>query len=355
MFSLRRRNTITTITATAVIICGCNTVLFIKPVQVLADRDAYLQEKYLLNQLKNKRKGGFLFRKKKKNDSDPAVQYQRQQNRLNTPASSFIAIFLVFLAALCIFRVSFAETAIIWISGVCSQISDFTGAFAQQHTSETSRRKRDRNNNSSNRPARRKTSTNKKQMSRGNSFEDQSISPSVMEIIDMETIIDEPSSSAGVISSLFDTIARARKNFVSSSKRKDTPSKRHNDHSSSSHNRKSHKDKSSLRLRASGKQKSSRRDEELGDDDNSNISLPGFLNFIEEDEYYSDNGTAFAVESPHTPSPKRDKHSQKKTNAHGKKKIRESPLQKKLSVGSADEKKHQSHHHSSRRHTKHHH
>jgi hypothetical protein len=77
MLVLRRKNTIT-LTA-AVIIFGC-TAVFLNPTQVLADRDAYLQEKYFINQLNSrKKKRGVLFGRKKQVNNDPAVQYQRQQ------------------------------------------------------------------------------------------------------------------------------------------------------------------------------------------------------------------------------------------------------------------------------------
>lgn len=338
MMTLRRRKTIT---IAAVIIYGCTAALLLYPVQILADRDAHLQEKYFLNQLKNKKKGGFLFGRKKKRNNDPAVQYQRQQHRFSDSAYLSIAMFLVCLTALWIFRVSFFEMGI----SVCSHISDFTGSFAQPRSSETSRRKKDRNNLS--------LRSKKRSSRRRNSFNDnQSISTSVLEIIDMETIVDDSlPSSPGVISTVFGSMTRAGKKFMSS-KQKDTPHNQRMDRSSSSRIQKSHRDKSSLRLRASSKQTSAGRDEELGDDDKSNGSLPGFLNFVEEDDC-SDNGTAFAINSPMMPSPKRA--------AMPSKKQTDSPLQKKLSC-ELDEKQHRSnhhhrnshrHHHSSRRHKRH--
>uniref|UniRef100_A0A7S1CTD0 Uncharacterized protein n=1 Tax=Skeletonema marinoi TaxID=267567 RepID=A0A7S1CTD0_9STRA len=351
MMPLRRRNTIT---VAAVIIYVYTTALFLNPTQVLADRDVHLQEKYFLNQLKNKKRG-FLFGRKKKRNNDPAVQYQRQQHRLSDSAFLLIAMFLACLAVLWIFSVSTIEMAIVWIGAICSQISEFTGSFAQQRTNETSRRQRDRSNNISMPSRRKKRNSNNTQTSRQrNSYDDnQSISQSVLEIIDMETVIDDSPSSPGVISSIFGSMARVRKKFMSSSKRKVTPDDSQVDRSSSSRNQKSHRDKSSLRLRASSKQTSGRRDEELGDDDKSNVSLPGFLHFIEEDEC-SDNGTAFAINSPERPSPKRDKHAKPHTHASGSapsKKMKASPLQKKISHGSDDVKKHRSHHH----HSSHHH
>ena len=349
--TLSRRNTITLL-----IIYGCT----LKPTQVLGDRDAYLQEKYLLKQLENKKKKGFLFgRRKKRNDNnDPAVQYQRQQNRLSDTVFLLIAMFLACLAVLWLFGVSSIEMVIIWIGCICSQISDFTGSFVQQRTNETSRRKRDRKSSSNNNNRRKGSRTSRQR----NSFNDnQSISPSVLEIIDMETAIsDDSSSSPGVISKIFSSMTQAGNKFMSSSKLKDTPDKRHKDRSSSTHNQKSHKDKSSLRLRASSKQTAVRRrpskDEELGDDE-----LPSFLNFVEDDEC-SDNGTAFAVNSPMMSSPKREKHTNTRSHATGSaptKKQDDNPLQKKLSCGSEDAKQHRSkrrhgsHQHSSRRHTKH--
>mmetsp|Transcript_33614 Transcript_33614/g.49594 ORF Transcript_33614/g.49594 Transcript_33614/m.49594 type:complete len:361 (+) Transcript_33614:174-1256(+) len=349
MMPLRRRNTIT---VAAVIIYGCTTALFLNPTQVLADRDVHLQEKYFLNQLKNKKRG-FLFGRKKKRNNDPAVQYQRQQHRLSDSVFLLIAMFLACLAVLWIFSVSTIEMAIVWIGAICSQISEFTGSFAQQRTNETSRRQRDRSNNINMPSRRKKRNSNNTQTSRMNSYDDnQSISQSVLEIIDMETVIDDSPSSPGVISTIFGSMTRVGKKFMSSSKRKVTPGDRQMDRSSSSRNQKSHRDKSSLRLRASSKQTSVRRDEELGDDDKSNVSLPGFLHFIEEDEC-SDNGTAFAINSPERPSPKRDKP-KPHTHASGSapsKKMKASPLQKKISHGSDDVKKHRSHHH----HGSHHH
>lgn len=377
MLVLRRKNTIT-ITA-AVIIFGC-TAVFLNPTQVLADRDAYLQEKYFINQLNSrKKKRGVLFGRKKQVNNDPAVQYQRQQQsgRTTLLKSAFIltAIFAAWIAALWIFRISSADMAAI----LCNQILGFTGSA--QRTNEKSRRKRDGNNNKNNSnsmiPWRAKGNSNNIRSSRlRNSFGDnQSISPSVLEIIDMETTVDDDSSSSntsspGVIAIILDSMVRARKKLMSSSKPKDTPDKRKVDHLSRSHNRKSHRDKSSLRLRASGKQNSVREDEEIGDDDKSNLSLPGFLHFIEEDEC-SDNGTEFGiVETPKRPRSKRDKHTHKKSHSHDEYHRIESngsapshpttsPLQKKLSCGSEDAKKHRSqtltssHHHSSRRHTNH--
>ena len=76
---MKNRTTIT-ITAT-VIIFGCNVLLFNNLPCVLADRDAYLQEDYLMHQLNlRKKKGGILFGRKKKtqNNNDPAIQYQRR-------------------------------------------------------------------------------------------------------------------------------------------------------------------------------------------------------------------------------------------------------------------------------------
>lgn len=363
MMTLRRRNTIR---VAAVIIYGYTATIFLNPTQVLADRDAYLQEKYFLNQLENKKKKGFLFGRKKKRNSnnDPAVQYQRQQHRLSDSVFLLIAMFLLCLAALWIFGVSSIEIAITWISCICSQISDFTGSFAQQRTNETSRRKQDRNSSSNNNiSSRRKVgnANNARSSRQRSSFNDnQSISPSVLEIIDMETIIDDSPSSPGVISKIFTSMAQAGNHFMASSKQRDTPDKRQKDRSSSSHNQKCHRDKSSLRLRASGKQASVRRDEELGDDDKSNISLPGFLKFVEDDEC-SDNDTAFAINSPKMPSPKREKHTTTRSHTTGSafsKKQADTPLQKKLSCGSEDAKQHRSnhrhnsHHHDSRRHTK---
>jgi hypothetical protein len=379
---LRRKNTIT-ITA-AVIIFGC-TVFFLNPTQVLADRDAYLQEKYFLNQLNShNKKRGFLFGKKKEVNNDPAIQYLRQQQsgmtHLLNSAFILIAVIAAWIVALWIFRISSADMATM----LCNQISEFTGSFAQR-TSEKSRRKRDRNNNNNNNtasPRRAKGNSNNMRTSRlRNSLSDnQSISPSVLEIIDMETTLDDDSSSSytsspGVLSIIFNSMSGARKKLMSSSKPKDTPDKRQMDHSSSSRNRKCHRDKSSLRLRSSGKQKSVRQDEEIGEDDQSNLALPGFLHFIEEDEC-SDNGTEFGiVETPKRTSSKRDKHTHKKThsndeyhnddyhrldsNGSAPSHPRTSPLQKKLSCGAEDATKHRSHHHSShhhhssRRHTKH--
>ena len=375
-----RRNTIRK--AAAVILCG-SSVLFLNPTQVLADRDANLQEKYFLNQLNSrKKKRGFLFGKKNNNNNnnDPAVKYQRQQQtgttRLLNSTLIIFAIFAAWLAALWIFRISSAEMMTM-IGNLCNQISEVTGSFARR-TNETSRRKRDRNNNNNMSPRRAKRNSNNNQSSRQrNSFSDnQSITSSVLEIIDMETIVDDDSASSyttGVISKISDAMVRVRKKFMSPPKPKDTPDNNHNqqmDHLSSSRNRKSHRDNSSLRLRASGKQKSVRKDEELGENDKSKVILPGFLDFIEEDER-SDNGTEFGiVEIPKRSSSKRDKHAQTKTHSHDEyhrkesngsapSKLRGSPLQKKISCGSEDAKKHRSHHHSShrhdnsRRHTKH--
>ena len=374
MLSPRRRDTIKIslrkITAAAVIIYGFTTVLFIKSTNVVADRDAYLQEKYLLQQLKSRRKGGLFGRKKTAVDNDPAVKYQRQQQRSRNPDSSLVVLLLICLAVLWLFGVS-ADTVIVCISGICSQISEMTGSFAQQHNNETSRRRRDRNNNSNNNNngtsksknnIRRKANANNVQSSlqNRNASDDNSISPSVLEIIDMETIVDDSPKPRGILSSIFDAMVKGRKNLLSSSKQKNVPDNnrqngkyRQSSNSSSSRNGKSHRDKSSLRLRASSKQSSIQKDEELGDDDESNIAIPGFLNSIEEDEY-SDNGTAFAIGSPEmTPSPKREKHSHVNGHSHTKKKTKSSPLKKKLSDGMEGEKK-SSHNHSSRR-RKHHH
>lgn len=341
----RRRKTIT---VSAVIIYGYTAALLLNPVQILADRDAHLQEKYFLDQLKKKKKGGFLFGRRKKRNSDPAVQYQRQQRRLSDSAYLSIAIFLLCLAASWIFRVSFFEMGIMWIGCLCSNISDFTGSFAQPRSNETSRRKKDRNKVSSR--------SKKQSSSRRNSFNDnQSISTSVLEIIDMETIGDDSlSSSPGVMSTVFGSMTRAGKKFVSSSKQKNTPHNQRMDRSSSSRIQKCHRDKSSLRLRASSKQTSGGRDEELGDDDKSDMSLlPGLPNFGEDDEC-SDNGTAFAIKSPMMPSPKRAGSTPSKS-----KKQTSSSLQKKLSCELEDAKQHRSHHHrsshrhNSRRHKRH--
>ncbi len=340
----RRRKTIA---SAAVIIYGCTVALLLNPVQILADRDAHLQEKYFLNQLKNKKKGGFLFGRKKKRNSDPAVQYQRQQHRLSDSAYLSFVMCLVCLAALWIFRVSFFEMGIMWIGCLCSNISDFTESFAQPRSSETSRRKKDRNKVTS----RRKTRSSP----RRNSFNDnQSISTSVLEIIDMETLGDDSLSSSpepGVISTFFGSMAWAGKKPVSSSKQKDTPYSQRMERSSSSRNQKSHRDKSSLRLRAASKQIYAGRDEELGDDDKSNGSFTGILNIVEEDDC-SDNGTSFAVNSPMMPSPKR-------AGSTPSKKQTSSPLQKKLSCELEDAKQRRSHHqrsshrHGSRRHKRH--
>mmetsp|Transcript_29241 Transcript_29241/g.45965 ORF Transcript_29241/g.45965 Transcript_29241/m.45965 type:complete len:354 (-) Transcript_29241:13-1074(-) len=348
MMTLRRRKTIT---VAAVIIYGHTTAIFLNPVQVLADRDAHLQEKYFLNQLKNKKKGGFPFGRRKKRDNDPAVKYQRQQLRLSDSAYLSIAVLLACLTVLWIFRVSSIEMGIMLIGCLCSYVSDFTGSFAQPRSNDTSRRKQDRNNLSS---RRKKGMANNTRSSRQkNSFNDnQSISPSVLEIIDMDTIVvDDAPSSPGVISTVFGSMTRARKKFMSSSKQKDTPHNQRMDRSSSSRIQKSHRDKSSLRLRASSKQTSVGRDEELGDDDKSNVSLPGLQNFVEDDEC-SDNGTAFAINLP-------TRHSPKRAGSTPSKNQTDSPLQKKLSCELEDEKKHRSHNHrnshrhSSRRHKKH--
>ncbi len=323
----RRRKTIT---SAAVIIYGCTAALLLNPTQIIADRDAHLQEKYFLNQLKNKKKGGFLFGRRKKRNSDPAVQYQRQQDRVSDLS---IVMFLVCLAALWIFRVSFFEMGIMWIGCLCSNISDFTGSFAQPRSSQTSRRKKDRSKVSSR--------SKKRSSPRRNSFNDnQSISTSVLEIIDMETKGGDDSLSSsepGVISTFFGSMSRAGKKSVSSPKQKDTPYNQRMDRSSSSRIQKSHRNKSSLRQRPSSKQTYVGRDEELGDDDKSTGSFTGILNIVEEDEC-SDNGTSFAVNSPMMPSPKR-------AGSTPSKKQTDSPLQKKLSCELEDTKQHRSHHH----------
>ena len=66
------------ITITAAVILGCNILLLNNPSYVLADRDAYLQEDYLMHQLNARKKKGGLFGRKKKAQNDPAIQYQRQ-------------------------------------------------------------------------------------------------------------------------------------------------------------------------------------------------------------------------------------------------------------------------------------
>ena len=350
----------TTITITAaVIIFGCNVLLFNNLQCVLADRDAYLQEDYLMHQLnlRSKKKGGILFGRKKKaqNNNDPAIQYQRRHVAASSPFSNsaflYFVIFAAWLTALWIFQMSPAA----WFVFMCTYISDFTGSFAQRNNEK--RRKRTSNNNKQSSPRRRNSSR-----------DDQSITSSVLEIIDLETRIDDDSSvsngnshATGFISAFFDSMARATKKFTSTTKSKVVPHNNKESHDSRPHSRKSHRDQSSsLRLRGSGSRKhKSRRDEELGGEDKS-----GFLDYIVEDDegaYSDDNGTAFGVVAEPTRSSKsrggkhahhntssknHDEYHRKESNGSSSK-PKSSPLQRKLSCESEDRKSHRNHHHRS--------
>lgn len=345
---------------------GCTAFLFMPPC-VHADRDAYLQEKYYVNQLNSRKRKGFLLGKKKKAGNDPAVLYRQQQIRtgslFNSQAFLLIVIFSAWLAVLWFFRISSAEM----FRCVCTQISEFT-RFSVQRADET-RRKREGCNMAS-RTKRKHSNNNQSSPRMKNSSSDKSISSSVMEIIDLETRIHEDgdactyiSSPSGVISAIFGSVTRARKKFTSLSKSKDFQEER-------PHIRKCQRDQSSLRLRASGKQISSK-DEELGGGRSIKVSLPEFLDFIEEDEC-SDNGTAVAVAESQSPrrSTKRDKHAHQKqshdeyhrkdSNGSSPQNLKASPLQKKSYCESDDRKHHRNHHHgshhhhsSSNRHTEH--